>query len=186
LELQFLTAVSSLVLSFLISCRETDHWAGKEGSGERERGRGSQRKLDQETRGKKRRGPVSNFAPFGTLNFETVPGLRNCSFFYSDPPCIPDARYSTGYTLPDAKVYRYLISCTVWFGLVGFSFNASLEPKLRARRRARLAEDAPARNAFWTGRGIPCRMHCIPALLTVYLVGCTVYLAGCIRQGLVS
>jgi hypothetical protein len=28
------------------------------------------------------------------------------------------------------------------FGLVGFSFNASLEPQLRARRRARLAEDA--------------------------------------------
>jgi hypothetical protein len=39
----------------------------------------------------------------------------------------------------------------VWFGLVGFSFNASLEPQPRARRRARLAEDAPARNAFWTG-----------------------------------
>ena len=38
----------------------------------------------------------------------------------------------------------------VWFGLVGFSFNASLEPQPRARRRARLAEDAPARNAFWT------------------------------------
>jgi len=33
----------------------------------------------------------------------------------------------------------------VWFGLVGFSFNASLEPQPRARRRARLAEDAPAR-----------------------------------------
>jgi len=32
----------------------------------------------------------------------------------------------------------------VWFGLVGFSFNASLEPQPRARRRARLAEDAPA------------------------------------------
>ena len=30
----------------------------------------------------------------------------------------------------------------VWFGLVGFSFNASLEPQPRARRRARLAEDA--------------------------------------------
>jgi hypothetical protein len=29
----------------------------------------------------------------------------------------------------------------VWFGLVGFSFNASLEPQPRARRRARLAED---------------------------------------------
>jgi len=39
--------------------------------------------------------------------------------------------------------------------LVGFSFNASLEPQLRARRRARLAEDAPARNAFWTGRVRP-------------------------------
>ena len=36
----------------------------------------------------------------------------------------------------------------VWFGLVGFSFNASLEPQPRARRRARLAEDAPARHAF--------------------------------------
>ena len=43
----------------------------------------------------------------------------------------------------------------VWFGLVGFSFNASLEPQPRARRRARLAEDAPARNAFWTGRARP-------------------------------
>ena len=41
----------------------------------------------------------------------------------------------------------------VWFGLVGLSeaFNASLEPQRRARRRARLAEDAPAHNAFWTG-----------------------------------
>jgi len=43
----------------------------------------------------------------------------------------------------------------VWFGLAGFSFNASLEPQLRVRRRARLAEDAPARNAFWTGRARP-------------------------------
>jgi hypothetical protein len=43
----------------------------------------------------------------------------------------------------------------VWFGLVGFSFNANLEPQPRARRRARLAEDAPARNAFWTGRARP-------------------------------
>ena len=43
----------------------------------------------------------------------------------------------------------------VWFGLVGFSFNASLEPQPRARRRARLAEDAPARHAFWTGRARP-------------------------------
>ena len=42
-----------------------------------------------------------------------------------------------------------------WFGLVGFSFNASLEPQPRARRRARLAEDAPARHAFWTGRARP-------------------------------
>ena len=38
---------------------------------------------------------------------------------------------------------------------MGFSFNASLEPQLRARRRARKAEDAPARNAFWTGRAGP-------------------------------
>ena len=38
----------------------------------------------------------------------------------------------------------------VWFGLVGLSFNASREPQPRARRRARLAEDAPARHAFWT------------------------------------
>ena len=30
------------------------------------------------------------------------------------------------------------------FGLVGFSLNASLEPQLRAQKRARLAEDAPA------------------------------------------
>ena len=42
----------------------------------------------------------------------------------------------------------------VWFGLVGFSFNASLEPQPRARRRARLAlnqarpqEDAGHREA---------------------------------------
>jgi hypothetical protein len=39
-----------------------------------------------------------------------------------------------------------------WFGLVGLAFNASLEPQPRARRGGRLAEDAPARNAFWTGR----------------------------------
>ena len=38
------------------------------------------------------------------------------------------------------------------FGLVGFSCNASLEPQPRARRRARLAEDAPARNGCITGR----------------------------------
>ena len=43
----------------------------------------------------------------------------------------------------------------VWFGLVDFSFNASLEPQPRARRRARLAEDAPARNALWTGSARP-------------------------------
>ena len=49
----------------------------------------------------------------------------------------------------------------VWFGLVGFSFNASLEPlfglvtQRRAQERARLAEDALAQNAFWTGRNIP-------------------------------
>ena len=43
----------------------------------------------------------------------------------------------------------------VWFGLVGLPFNASLEPQPRARRGARLAEDAPARNAFWTGRARP-------------------------------
>jgi hypothetical protein len=31
-----------------------------------------------------------------------------------------------------------------WFGLVGFSFNASLGPKRRARKRGRLAEAALA------------------------------------------
>jgi len=38
---------------------------------------------------------------------------------------------------------------------VGFSFYASLEPRLRAHKSARLAEDALAYNAFWTGRDIP-------------------------------
>jgi hypothetical protein len=42
----------------------------------------------------------------------------------------------------------------VWFGGL-FFFNESLEPQPRARRGARLAEDAPARNAFWTGRAGP-------------------------------
>jgi len=37
-----------------------------------------------------------------------------------------------------------------FFSLVGFSFNASLEPQLRAQRRARLAEDALARNDLLT------------------------------------
>ena len=54
-------------------------------------------------------------------------------------------------TLACSKGVREL----VWFGLVGFSFNASLEPQPRARRRARLAEDAPARHAFWTRRARP-------------------------------
>ena len=53
---------------------------------------------------------------------------------------------------PDALVW---FQSMVWFGLVGFSLNASLEPQPRARRRARLAEDAPARNAFWTGWNNP-------------------------------
>jgi hypothetical protein len=36
-----------------------------------------------------------------------------------------------------------------WFGLVGFSFNASLGPQPRARKRGRLAEAALAHNALW-------------------------------------
>jgi len=36
----------------------------------------------------------------------------------------------------------------VWFGLVGLSFNASLEPQRKAQKRARLAEDALAHNTF--------------------------------------
>ena len=35
----------------------------------------------------------------------------------------------------------------VWFGLVGFSFHANLEPQLRVQKRARLAEDTLAHNA---------------------------------------
>jgi len=42
-------------------------------------------------------------------------------------------------------IVKHIVPVLVWFGLVGFSFNASLEPQPRARRRARLAEDAPAR-----------------------------------------
>ena len=40
---------------------------------------------------------------------------------------------------------------------MGFSFIASLEPQLRAQKRARLAEDALAHNhnAFSTGRNVP-------------------------------
>ena len=38
---------------------------------------------------------------------------------------------------------------------MGLSFDASLEPQPRARRRARLAEDAPARHAFWIERARP-------------------------------
>jgi hypothetical protein len=37
----------------------------------------------------------------------------------------------------------------VWFGLVGFSFNASLGPQRRARKRGRLAEAALAHHALW-------------------------------------
>ena len=55
------------------------------------------------------------------------------------------------YKVPKSSSWRNL----VWFGLVGLSFNASPEPQPRARRRARLAEDAPARNAFWTGHARP-------------------------------
>ena len=52
------------------------------------------------------------------------------------------------------KTYR------VWFGLAWFGANWwalfwSLEPQPRAQKKARLAEDAPARNAFWTVRNIP-------------------------------
>ena len=37
----------------------------------------------------------------------------------------------------------------VWFGLVGFSFDASLGPQRRARKRGRLAEAALAHHALW-------------------------------------
>jgi hypothetical protein len=37
----------------------------------------------------------------------------------------------------------------VWFGLVGISFNASLGPQRRARKRGRLAEAALAQHALW-------------------------------------
>ena len=47
------------------------------------------------------------------------------------------------------KTYR------VWFGLVWWALFWSLELQPRAQKRARLAEDAPARNAFWTVRNIP-------------------------------
>jgi hypothetical protein len=42
------------------------------------------------------------------------------------------------------------LSCfgLVWFDLVGFSFNASLGPQLRARKRGRLSEAALARHAL--------------------------------------
>jgi len=36
---------------------------------------------------------------------------------------------------------------------VGFCFNASLEPQLRAQKRASLAEDALAHNASFFGTG---------------------------------
>jgi hypothetical protein len=36
----------------------------------------------------------------------------------------------------------------LWFGLAGFSFDASLEPKVRAQKRGRLAEAALARHAL--------------------------------------
>ena len=64
-----------------------------------------------------------------------------------------------GSRLFSCRNISFLVPCTrlglVWFGLVGFSFNASLDPQPRARRRARLAEDAPARHAFWTRRARP-------------------------------
>ena len=52
--------------------------------------------------------------------------------------------------------YDTCVSCfgLVCFGLVGFSLNASLESQPRARKRARLAEDALADNTFWTGGNI--------------------------------
>jgi hypothetical protein len=43
----------------------------------------------------------------------------------------------------------YISGCLVWFGLVGFSFNASLGPQRRARKRGRLAEAALAHHALW-------------------------------------
>jgi hypothetical protein len=48
-------------------------------------------------------------------------------------------------------MYRYVYVCfgLVWFGLVGFSFNASLGPQRRARKRGRLAEAALAHHALW-------------------------------------
>ena len=42
--------------------------------------------------------------------------------------------------------YPVRFSIWPWFGLVGLSFNASLEPPRKARKRARLSEDALAHN----------------------------------------
>ena len=40
-------------------------------------------------------------------------------------------------------------ACLVWFGLVGFSFNASLSPQRRARLRGRFAVADLAHHALW-------------------------------------
>jgi hypothetical protein len=47
----------------------------------------------------------------------------------------------------------------VWFGFMGFSFDASLEPQPRAQKRGRLAEAVPAHHALerrlhWTWFGL--------------------------------
>jgi hypothetical protein len=56
-------------------------------------------------------------------------------------------RTSSWATLCLVKVSKVICFGLVWFGLVGFSLNASLEPQLRAQKRARLAEEALAQNA---------------------------------------
>ena len=88
---------------------------------------------------------VASYLGFGTLQFSGSLGV-NVSLLGALCP-------SKSGLMNKQQTYRENIS--VWFGLVGFSFNASLEPQPRARRRARLAEDAPARHAFWTRRARP-------------------------------